>query len=327
MKRLITMSAAILIMSGMALAQYGSQPQTSAPAQNKAPAAGQTAPAAGQTAPAAGQTPPATGQAQPQTSAPANRQPQAKTQEEYKAFMTAVQKPTPSDAEQAAREFEVKYPDSELISLLFYQVMAQYQKADNAEKTIEMGRKAIQHDPENTAALILTGMVLSERTRESDIDRDEKLAEAQKDVTKALDNAQQGKFRIAANATPEQTEAFKNTVTYMAYAALGQIDLVKKNDAAAEQNLNKALAIPQGQQDALTWLRLSLALDHQNKYPDALNAANKAVDLSASNPAVGNLAKIEQSRLKQLTAAPPKTAQASQPVSTTAPQTETVKPQ
>jgi tetratricopeptide (TPR) repeat protein len=320
MKRLIMMSAAVLIMSGLALAQYGSQPQTSAPAQNKAPAAGQTAPAAGQ-------TPPATGQAQPQTSAPANSQPQAKTQEEYKAFMTAVQKPTPSDAEQAAREFEVKYPDSELISLLFYQVMAQYQKADNAAKTIEMGRKAIQHDPENTAALILTGMVLSERTRESDIDRDEKLAEAQKDVTKALENAQQGKFRIAASATPEQTEAFKNTVTYMAYAALGQIDLGKKNEAAAEQNLNKALAIPQGQQDALTWLRLSLALDHQNKYPDALNAANKAVDLSASNPAVGNLAKIEQSRLKQLTAAPPKPAQTSQPVSTTAPQTETVKPQ
>jgi tetratricopeptide (TPR) repeat protein len=305
MKRLIMMSAAILIMSGLALAQ------SSTPAQKSG---GQT--------PAAGQTP-ATGQAPP-----ANKQPQAKTQDEYKAFMEAVQKTTPSDAEQAAREFEIKYPDSELTSLLFYQVMSQYQKADNAEKTIEMGRKAIQHDPDNTAALILTGMVLAERTRDSDIDRDEKLNEAQRDVTKALENVQQGKFRLAANATPEQTESFKNTVTYMAYAALGQIDLVKKNDAAAEQNLNKALAIPAGQQDALTWLRLSLALDHQNKYPDALNAANKAVDLSANNPAVGNLAKIEQSRLKQLTAgggAPAKPA-GSQPVSTTTPQTETVKP-
>ncbi|MBV9610105.1 MAG: hypothetical protein JO187_11155, partial [Acidobacteria bacterium] len=188
---------------------------------------------------------------------------------------------------------------------------------------------AIQHDPDNTAALILTGMVLAERTRDSDIDRDEKLGEAQKDVTKALENAQQGKYKIAANATPEQAEGFKQTVIYMGYAALGQIDLVKKNDAAAEQNLNKALAIPQGQQDALTWLRLSLALDHQNKYPEALNAANKAVDLSASNPAVGNLAKIEQSRLKQLTAGGPPTAkpaQTSKGTSTTVPETETVKP-
>ena len=306
MKQLVMTSAVVVIVAGLALAQ-------TTPAQNSTPASGQTTPAAGQTAPAAGQ-------------AQAAKQPQAKTQDEYNAFMEAVQKPTPSDAEQAAREFEIKYPDSELTSLLFYQVMSQYQKSDNAEKTIDMGRKAIQHDPDNTAALILTGMVLAERTRESDIDRDEKLNEAEKDVRKAIENAQEGKFRLAANATPEQTEGFKNTVTYMGYAALGQIDLVKKNDVAAEQNLNKALALPQGQQDALTWLRLSLAQDHQNKYADALNAANKAVDLSANNPAVGNLAKIEQSRLKQLTAAPPKPAQTSQGTSTTTPQTETVKP-
>ncbi len=280
MKRFVMTLAAMIVAAGMAAAQASAPPQGSAPANSKP------------------QTP-STGQAQAAPSTP--KLPQAKTQDEYTAFMAAINKTNPSDAEQAAREFEVKYPQSELLSLLYQQVMTKYQQADNADKTIEMGRKAIQYDPDNTAALVMTGTVIAERTKETDIDKDERLAEAEKDVKQALQTIEQNKYKLSPSATPQQVQGFKDQVTFMSYAALGQIDLVRKNDAGAEAYLRKALAVQQGSTDALTWLRLSLALDHQNKYPEALNAANKAVDNSGNNAAVGNLAKLEQSRLRQLT--------------------------
>jgi hypothetical protein len=58
-------------------------------------------------------------------------------------------------------------------------------------------------------------------------------------------------------------------------------------------------------------LRLALALDKQNKYPEALKEANHAVELTQENTAAGKLARQERDRLVQLTggaspaAAPP----------------------
>ena len=64
--------------------------------------------------------------------------------------------------------------------------------------------------------------------------------------------------------------------------------------------------------------------DKQNKYADALTAANKAAELAPENTQVGTLARREQDRLKQLTggstgasnAAPGAKPQTSQPRTT-----------
>jgi hypothetical protein len=57
------------------------------------------------------------------------------------------------------------------------------------------------------------------------------------------------------------------------------------------------------QPDAVTFLRLALALDHQKKYPDAMVAANRAVELAGNDAAIREKAVQEQNRLKQLTGA------------------------
>lgn len=273
MKPLLTL-AAVLTLASLAGAQsYGSQSQATAP--------------------------------QPQTSGQketAKRPPMAKSQEEYKAFLEIANNADPSAAEMAAREFEVKFPDSELKSMLFQQVMGKFQQANNADKTIEMGRKALQFDPDNVNALVVTSTVLALRTRETDIDRDERLKEAIDNAKAAIEQIRKENFLLSPSATPEQRQAFKEAVTAMAYDALGKAELLRKNDAGAEQYLRKALETTQGQQDGVTWLNLALALDHQNKYSAALEAANKAVTLSGGNPALANLAKGEQGRLKKLTA-------------------------
>lgn len=274
-------------------AQPGQQPATGQPAQQ-----------------------PGTGQAGQPTAPAEKRQPQAKTQEEFKAYQDAAAKPDPASMEAAADEFAAKFPNSELKTVLYQRVMSLYQNANNADKTVEIGRKVLQLDPDNTAALVTVASVLSNRTRESDLDRDERYAEATKDADKALQLVDAGQG-IPAGTPPDRVEMFKSLVRSMAYASLGTIEFNKKNFAQAEQNLRKSVEIPGIQPDPVSWLQLSMALDRQSKYPDALQAAKKCVEVAQGHPA-GTYCQQEQARLEKLVSNPP--AATPKPVPT-APQT------
>ncbi|HYN15867.1 MAG TPA: hypothetical protein VES66_08780 [Terriglobales bacterium] len=250
------------------------------------------------------------------TNPKARRPPSAKTKPEYDAYLAAANTPDAAKAEGLAREFEVQFPNSELLPILYQQMMAKYQKADNGDKALDMGRKVLQYDPDNLGALVMNATVLAERTRQSDIDRDQRLNEATTDAQRALENIRTGNYLLSPNATPEQVQQFKDQVTGMAYSSLGTAELVRNNNAAAEQNLRKATESPEGKGDAILWYRLALALDHQDKYPDANAAITTAVALAPANSPVASMAKAEQSRLKQLAAggaAPNSAPKATQP--------------
>jgi len=244
-------------------------------------------------------------QAPPQSSnanARGKRPPSAKTKKEYDQYLAVANAPDAATSEKLAREFEVQFPESELLSAVFQQVMGKYQKADNGDKTLDMGRKVLHYDPDNCVALMMNAMVLTERTQESDIDRDERLNEAKADAQRALDNISSGNFPVPPGFTPEQVQEFKDQINGMAYTALGTAELLRKNDSAAEQNLRKATEGPVGKGDPIVWYRLALALDHQKKYSEANGAITIAVAVAPAGSAVANMAKNEQSRLRQLAA-------------------------
>jgi tetratricopeptide (TPR) repeat protein len=226
--------------------------------------------------------------------------PQAKGKEEYESYLATVNAPTASQAETSAREFETKYPNSELLSTVYQEVMAKYQQSANTDKTIEMGRKAVKFDPDNAIALVMTSTLLAEGTRETDIDRDVKLKEAADDANRALRAVDSGNFYLGANATPDQIAAFKDTVTCMASGALGQSELLRHNFAAAEQQFQKSVATQRGGSDPSNWMRLAQAQEAQKRYSEALNAANKAVALAPPNSPLASAAAAAQARLKEL---------------------------
>jgi len=236
------------------------------------------------------------------TNPKAKRLPSAKTKPEYDAYLAAANTADPAAAEALAREFEVQFPNSELLPILYQQMMTKYQRSDNGDKALDMGRKVLQYDPDNCVALVMSATVLAERTRQTDIDRDQRLKEATTDAQRALENIRTDNYLLAPNATPEQVQQFKDQVTGMAYQALGKAEMERENYSAAEQDLRKAIETPAGKGDAIVWYRLALALDRQNKYADANAAITTAVALAPADSAVASMAKNEQSRLKQLAA-------------------------
>jgi len=300
MKKLIALLA-MTAASGMAFAQTGST-STQTPAGQSGQAQTAPAPAAGQTAPAAGQTAPApTGK----------HQPQAKTQEEFKAFNDVAQKPDPASMETAANAFATQYPNSELKGAMYQNLMLQYQNANNGDKTIEVGRKTLSVDPDNVVALVTVASVLANRTRESDLDKEERINEAKKDANHAIEliNAPGS---VPANVPPDKADVYKNTILSMAYGALGQAEFVNNNFPAAEQALRKATSFTGLQPDPIAWFQLTLTLDREGKYADAVASANKCVEVSAGHP-VNPYCTQERDRVQKLASNPP----AAKPAATT----------
>jgi tetratricopeptide (TPR) repeat protein len=245
---------------------------------------------------AQGQTQP--GQAQ---AAPAGkRPPQAKTQPEFDDFKAAAALTDPAAVEKAANDFAAKYPESELRVVVYKAAMQRYQQANNADKMLEMAQKVLSYDAEDPEALIGVAQVLAERTRDTDLDKDQRLAESKKDAQRALTTIDTD--LPTAGVDPQQLAAYKAFLSSNAYAVLGTLASNAKDWPDAETDLRKSVdAFPQ-QLDAVTVLRLAVALDMQNKVPEALKYANQAVDLTkdhADSPA-GKAARAEQDRLTKL---------------------------
>src|ERR1700693_11800 len=113
-----------------------------------------------------------------QAAAPAGkRPPQAKTQEEFAAYKAAVALTDAAAQEKAANDFAAKFPDSELRPVVYKSVMHLYLQVNNGDKMIEMAQKILSYDADDPEALVGTAQVLAERTRDTDLDRDQRLAE------------------------------------------------------------------------------------------------------------------------------------------------------
>lgn len=283
MKR-AAMVVAMLGISAWSFGQAASKPATQS---------GQTTPAAGQTTPAAGQTTPA---ASPQ----GKRPPQAKTQPEFEAYKAAAALTDPAAKEKAADDFATKFPDSELRMVLYEAAMNGYQGANNADKMLEMARKVLSYDPDQPEALVGVAQVLAERTHDTDLDRAERLDEAKKDAQRALVTVETD---IPAPSRPEDApriETYKKFLRSEAYSILGALEYNAKDWAGAETDLRKSIdALPE-QPDSVAVLRLSLALDQQKKYVEALKYANQAVALTQEATGAGKAAREEKDRLTQL---------------------------
>jgi tetratricopeptide (TPR) repeat protein len=304
MKR-AAIAVAVLGMCAWSLGQSNDKPAAQTPAAGQTPA-GQTA--AGQNA--AGQTAPG------QTAAPplGKRPPQAKTQPEFQAYKDAAALTDAAAAEKAADDFATKFPDSELRPVLYKAAMQKYQQANNGDKMLDMAHKVLTLDADDPEALLGVAQVLAERTRDTDLDKDQRLAEAKKNAERAI--ATIDTDVPTAGIPPDRLEAYKGFLRSEAEAVLGTLAFNAKNWAEAETHLRKSIdAFPQ-QPDAIAIFRLAVALDMQNRLPEAMKYVDQAVDLTKDRPdsGVGKASRDEKDRLVKLSggtapgqsAAPPK---------------------
>lgn len=307
MKR-ATILGVVLSIASWAVAQSSGQTPQGQTGQGQT---GQSQPAQGQ--PAQGQTTPAQGAAgTPQVG---KRPPQAKTQPEFDAYKAAAGVTDAAALEKAADDFAAKFPDSELRIILYKTAMRAYQSANNAEKTEAMGRKVIGLDADDPEALVLVAEVLTERTRDTDLDKDQRWAEAEK-MAKHASETVETDVAVPAGTPQEKIDAYKSLLKSNSYSILGTLAFKKDDFANAEKLLRQSIDAYPSSPDPVVVLRLALALDKQSRYPDALKVAEQAVSIAPEGSNIKTLAQREKDRLVQLTggaAAKPATPAAEAP--------------
>src|SRR5690349_10311334 len=232
MKRAAILGA-VLSMASWAVAQNSgqtpqgqagqSQPSQAQPAQGQA-AQGQAGAAQG-------------GAATPQVG---KRPPQAKTQPEFDAYKAATAITDAAALEKAADDFATKFPDSELRIILYKTAMRAYQSANNAEKTEAMGRKVLGLDADDPEALVLVAEVLTERTRDTDLDKDQRWAEAEKFAKHATETVETD-VAVPAGTPQEKIDAYKSLLRSNSYSILGTLAFKKDDFANAEKLLRQSI--------------------------------------------------------------------------------------
>jgi tetratricopeptide (TPR) repeat protein len=271
---------------------------------------------------------PPSGQAQPAPAQPTGRAPvQAKSTAEYQAYQAAIANANSPDAmEKAADDFASKFSDSELRVLLYRAAMNSYQTAGNSLKMMDMGMKVLTIDKDDPEALIGVAEVLEERTTPTDLDKEQRSNQAISYAQHALETIDTD-LAVPAGSPQDRVEAYKKYLRSTALVIVGTVQYKREQYADAETNLRKAIETDSSNPDPVVILRLTLALDQQKKYPEALEQANRAVQLAQENTDVGKTARNERDRLVTVTggnnapstpAPPPPSAQT--PASQTAPQ-------
>jgi tetratricopeptide (TPR) repeat protein len=228
------------------------------------------------------------------------RPPQAKTQAEFDAYKAAIAVTDAAGLEKAADDFAAKFPDSELRVVLYKAAMERYQRANNADKMMEMAHKALGYDADDPEALLGVAQGISEELHDTDLDKDQRVAEAKKDAERALVTIDTD--IPTTGYAPEQLAMFKNRSRSDAYAVLGTLAFKVNNWPEAETELRKSIDADPQEPDSVAIFRLAVALDMQNKIPEAMKYADQAVDLTKDHPdsGVGKAARDEKDRLTKL---------------------------
>jgi len=265
----------VLITSGLATAQQAPTPPTTPSSSTSTPTA-QPQPSQNQVA----------------STTPTRPAPMAKSEAEYKDYLAIQNNPSLGDAEAAANAFLAKYPQTELKLALYSSLMQRFQSADNEDKILIYADRVLSEEPENTIALVIAANVLAERTRDTDLARDQRLAKAVEYAERAIASVDRG-FVVDARVPAEQRETVKAKLMSLAHAAIGNVKLLQQDYPAAEKQFQESLDISKAFTDALTQYRLAIVQHYQKKFPEAKASAEKAI-AAAQTEKNDNVLKLAQ---------------------------------
>jgi tetratricopeptide (TPR) repeat protein len=225
---------------------------------------------------------------------PVAKQPAVKSQPEAQGLRDIFQAQDPDGMIKAAKEFLAKFPDSEYKSTALFMTADSYQRKNDYENTIVYGEQTVAADPQNFQAMLLLGTTIASRTREFDLDREEKLKSAEGYAAKAteiLKTAPRPNPRI----TDEQWEAVKKDLNTQALEIYALASMARNQPDKAIEQFNaviKSSAAP----DPTTILRLAAVYAKVNKFDEAIANLDKVLATADLNPTVKQIAEAEKTR-------------------------------
>lgn len=205
--------------------------------------------------------------------------PQFKSQKEVDAFMKIQQAQMAQDTQlmaSAGAAFISQFPKSDARGLASYMTMVAYQQLNDFDNMLLYGEMALDAKPVPgvlAGTLVSLAGAIPNRTREFDLDKEEKLGKAE-DYAKRAMAMIPNLPKVNPNMTDEEWLENKKELMSQCHEAIGSVHLKRENFPAAEQSLRRALALST-QQVPFTLYGLARALSKQGKNAEAAEAADR----------------------------------------------------
>ena len=203
------------------------------------------------------------------------KQPAPKSKQEVEAIM-AIQNAMDPDARIKATEaLLTKFADTEFKEWALQMETISHQQKNDFENMVIAGERTLEANPDNVVVLVTLAQSIPQRTREHDLDKEEKLGKAEKYAKKAqtlIPNL----TKFNPQISDEEWTGYKKGAMSQVHEALGQIAFVRKNYVAAEQSFKAAVDVSP-QPDPTTLYRLATVYAAQNKFDESLAILDKCI--------------------------------------------------
>lgn len=217
------------------------------------------------------------------------QQPNFKSQEEFDAFVAVQNAATVPDRATAGVAFLATYPESEAAGLAAYMTMLSYQQLNDFDNMLLYGDMVLEHDPMPgvmAGTLISLAGAIPTRTREFDLDKEEKLAKAE-DYAKRAMGLIPTLVKMDPNMSDDEWLAARKEFMSQCHEALGGVALKREDFAASEASFRQALALS-AEPLPFTLYNLALVLSKQGKNEEAAAEAQRCSDLGGFQGGGGN---------------------------------------
>jgi tetratricopeptide (TPR) repeat protein len=225
-------------------------------------------------------------QGQPaQQAKPSGPAPKSKGELEALQALMAAQG-NPDATIKAGDDLLTKYADTDFKEAALQSIAMAYQQKGDTDKAQIYAERLLEVNPKSYQAELMIGELLASKTRENDLDKEEKLSKADKMLNGAIANV-----NAAQKPNPQlsdaQWEEGKKYVIAQAHNGLGMVALVrKKYDAAATEFKTAAETDPQPAYQ----VRLASALLSAGKNEEAIAVCDKVLADPQLHPQIKNVA-------------------------------------
>ena len=217
--------------------------------------------------------------------------------DEVKALQAIVNAQTVDARVSAVDSFVKGFPKSEYRSFALTMAAEAYETTGNTTKAIIYYQQALEANPKDYNAMLMLSAETARTTREFDLDKEEKLAKAEK-------YAKDGMALIPSAVKPnpqltdEQWTNLKKDDTARGHEALGMIAMVrKKYDAAATEF--KSATETASQPQPTTMIRLGGAYTDGGKPDDAIATLDKVLAMPNLPDQIQKIAQSEKARAEK----------------------------
>jgi tetratricopeptide (TPR) repeat protein len=205
------------------------------------------------------------------------KQPQPKSQKELDALKLMFGTQDPDARIKAAKDLITNFADTDFKELAFQMIAMSYQQKNDLENMIVYAEKVLEVGPKSYQAMLMISAALAQRTREFDLDKEEKLARSEKLAKQAMDVIPTAS-KPNPGITDAQWDGVKKDALAEAHQALAMAASVRKKYDVAIGEYKQSIEVA-ATPDAATMVRLGSTYNLAGKPDDAIAILDKVLAL------------------------------------------------